>query len=148
MPSQSDPASTSPYSTNSIYPSELGWADDAFNQSFSDTYAPATYESADDLCPRNVSGGLVGPPWHAVVALENFYISKQTQSDVEALRSAFSPLFNLHSYLHTKRLPFELNILHPFESDLPLSNPMWEAALQEAIGVMKDEVRSCEFGKR
>ena len=139
VPTSSNPSSTSPYSSGSIYPSELGWTKGAFNQSLDANYVPSAFSSDDSLCPHNVSGGLVGPPWHAVVALENFYISKQTSADVDALRSSFPPLFNLHSYLHTKRLPFALNILHPFESDVPLSNPMWEAALEEAVGVMKDE---------
>ena len=74
VPTSSNPSSSSPYSSGSIYPSELGWTAGAFNQSLDQSYVPSAFASANSLCPRNVSGGLVGPPWHAVVALENFYI--------------------------------------------------------------------------
>ncbi|GMH47069.1 hypothetical protein TrVE_jg166 [Triparma verrucosa] len=129
----------SPYLNGSLYPSELGWTNDAFNRSDVDVYVPgSTYVNSDVDCPKNVSM-VIGTPWHGVVALENFYFSSQTATDVSDLKTAFDKIYKFHSYIHTKRLPFELNILHPFESSIPLSNPMWEEALEEAIGVYEAE---------
>ncbi|GMH71710.1 hypothetical protein TrLO_g15427 [Triparma laevis f. longispina] len=129
----------SPYLPNSIYPSELGWTNDAFNRSDNDAYIPGSTPTSSNMnCPKNVSS-ISGPPYHAVISLENFYFSPQTSLDVENLQSEFNAIYEYHEYLHTKRLPFEMNVIHPFESGVELGNPMWEEALEEAIGVYEDE---------
>ena len=49
----------------------------------------STYVNSDVDCPKNVSM-IIGTPWHGVVALENFYFSSQTTTDVSDLKTAVS----------------------------------------------------------
>ena len=49
----------------------------------------STYVNSDVDCPKNVSM-VIGTPWHGVVALENFYFSSQTATDVSDLKAAVS----------------------------------------------------------
>ena len=51
----------------------------------------STYVNSDVDCPKNVSM-VIGTPWHGVVALENFYFSSQTATDVSDLKTAVSVL--------------------------------------------------------
>jgi hypothetical protein len=67
------------------------------------------------------------------VALENFYLSPQTPSDVDMLSSAFVPLYAYSAFLHVKR---QGRIHHPFESGVPLSHPFWDEALKATISDM------------
>ena len=75
-------------------------------------------------CSYDVSGGLIGSPLHSAVALENFYISKQTEDDVVYLQDLFDGLYKFHEHLHGDRT-VPGGIIHPFESSLPLSSHAW-----------------------
>jgi hypothetical protein len=104
---------------NSIYPSENGWGGDQ------------RYTSANGFF--NVSS-LAAPPLLSVFALENFYLSPQTSADVDQLSKAFPTLYNYQMWLHDHRMG---KILHPFESGVELSHPMWTDALKDVIAEMK-----------
>ena len=107
------------YLPNSIYPSEHGW-----------NAAGSPPTSANNLFKVST---LLAPPFAAVVALENFYLSSQNTADVDFLEGLFAPLYNYNSYLHGTRLG---RIHHPFESGIPLSNPVWETILEQVIADM------------
>ena len=61
-------------------------------------------------------------PIHASLVLETFYLTNQTQDDLNGLERAFWHLWNHHEYLHTvvlRNCPGKncYNIIHPWESD-------------------------------
>ena len=68
------------------------------------------------------SNRLSSLPIHASLVLETFYLTNQTQDDLDGLERAFWHLWNHHEYLHTVVLrlcpgKYCYNIIHPWESD-------------------------------
>mmetsp|Transcript_28507 Transcript_28507/g.62048 ORF Transcript_28507/g.62048 Transcript_28507/m.62048 type:complete len:754 (-) Transcript_28507:45-2306(-) len=119
-----------------------------------------------------VSGRISSPPFHATAALHSFYLSNQTDVDLWGLRRTFDGLWRYHRFLHEGLLRgciydtanneegnlnndgSELNqndfvpcynIIHPWESDIEQSSPLWLHAMQPIIDKTKEENWSPSF---
>ena len=88
------PQPPNPYSLDSLYPSKYGYSPHAFNGTT--PYLPPT------TSPYNVSGKLLSPPYHAVVALENFFLSPQGTGDVGKLVEVFPELYKAQAHIMGK----------------------------------------------
>lgn len=91
------------------------------------------------------SGRLSALPIHSTVLLEMFYLSNQTSDDLLHLHWYFERIYKMHNYwmehvmkfcsenLYSKQLDRMrkpcYNIIHPFESLVPMSSPQWNDAL-------------------
>ena len=125
----------------------------------------ATSRTIDNDFPATfVSGRVSSPPFHATAALHSFYLSNQTDADLLGLRRAYDGLWHYHRFLHeglmrgcikdsddnggewnqTNFVPC-YNIIHPWESDIEQSSPLWKEAMQPTIEKMKKENWSPSF---
>ena len=129
--------------------------------SFFDGTAPKEYTPAvaHDAPPIFASGRISSPPFHATMALHSFYLSNQTDTDLLGLSRTFSRLERYHRFLHEdvmrgckvrgkneegQNTPCYI-IIHPWESIVEQSSPLWEKALQPIIEQMDSESWSPAF---
>lgn len=115
---------------------------------------PKEYKPAEthDAPPIFASGRISSPPFYATMALQSFYLSNQTSEDLIGLSRTFSRLERHHRFLHEdvmrgcecedncqhKNIPC-YNIIHPLESNVDQSSPLWEDALQPIIEQMDSQ---------
>ena len=108
------------------------------------------------------SNTLMAPPFHATTILETFYLSNQTNADVDFLHLFYDKLKAWHSFLHkrgtskcikvdyaaeTAAVEDQKNyfpclvVNHPWETELDMTSPIWHKALSR----LKDEVAIKEW---
>ncbi|GFH43620.1 hypothetical protein CTEN210_00093 [Chaetoceros tenuissimus] len=100
------------------------------------------------------SGRLSALPIHSTVLLEMFYLSNQTNDDLLHLHWYFERIYKMHNYwmehvmkfcsenLYSKRYDGMrkpcYNIIHPFESLVPMSSPQWNDALSYINDIIEE----------
>ena len=82
------------------------------------------------------SGRIAAAPFHSTYILDVFYLSNQTDHDINQLSNNFNKLHNYHKFTHEmfghntpgddKSILF--NIVHPWESEIEIYNPFWKEA--------------------
>ena len=96
------------------------------------------------------SGRLSATPMHATSLLELFYLSNQTRHDLNQLRWYFDRIYKMHNFWmervmkHCKNDKDDAlvpcyNIIHPFESLVPIDAPQWERALAHIMVLLQEQ---------
>ena len=101
------------------------------------------------------SNTLMSPPYHSTTILEIFYLSNQTDVDVDSLEFFYVKLQKWHDYLHkqitsncvgelssstastTHHAPC-LTIHHPWETDIEMKSILWNYALENVTKIVTD----------
>mmetsp|Transcript_21785 Transcript_21785/g.38397 ORF Transcript_21785/g.38397 Transcript_21785/m.38397 type:complete len:511 (+) Transcript_21785:703-2235(+) len=103
----------------------------------------------------------MAPPYHATSILEVFYLSNQTNNDVENLEFFYYKLLSWHDYLHKKVIsncsgsvahthnkadvPC-LTVWHPWETEIDTSSPLWDNALENVTRTVVTQGWTPNFG--
>lgn len=103
------------------------------------------------------SNTISASPYHATSVLELFYLSNQTDADVQMLLYFHTKLHKWHDYLHTQIIlnctssntAFSsrtvnhmtpcLTIVHPWESEIELTSPLWKYALDNVTQIVIEQ---------
>ena len=112
----------------------------------------------------STSGRLSALPMHATSLLELFYLSNQTMHDLNQLRYYFDRIYKMHYYWMEHVMKYCTgtptddttasdtasdsdtgnskpcyNIIHPWESLVPMDAPQWEMALAHIIDIVQEK---------
>ena len=98
------------------------------------------------------SNTIMAPPFHATTVLEVFYLSNQTDADVDQLEHFYMKLKQWHNYLHKRIVPncVELSstlkqhtpcliLNHPWESDIEMNSKLWKYALENTTKIVTEQ---------
>ena len=118
-------------------------------------YAPPSSNEEVNVWSSNQ---IMSPPFHTTIILETFYLSNQTDADVDNLEDFYIKLHKWHDFLHTERVvsncvetsttqnkqPSMINIpcvlvQHPWETDIEMKSVLWEYALRNVTQIVADE---------
>lgn len=103
------------------------------------------------------SNTISASPHHSTSVVEIFYLSNQTDADVQMLLYFHTKLHKWHEYLHTQIIDnctssntaFSsrtvnnmtpcLSIVHPWESEIELTSPLWKYALDNVTKIVTEQ---------
>jgi len=106
----------------------------------------------DNLRSKSVniwtSNTIMAPPFHATTVLEVFYLSNQTDEDVDQLEQFYMKLKQWHNYLHKRIVPNCastqqhtpcLLVNHPWETDIEMNSKLWKYALENTTKIVTEQ---------
>lgn len=98
------------------------------------------------------SNTIKAPPFHATAVLEVFYLSNQTDADVDQLEWFYMKLKQWHNYLHKRIVtncvesttkPMQhtpcLIVNHPWETDIEMNSKLWNYALENTTKIVAEQ---------